>query len=45
MITAKAWILIDVKQNKVLRGKALQEQTEIASLTKMYTLYSCLRLN
>lgn len=45
MITAKAWIIVNVQQNKIIRGKALDQQRQIASLTKMYTLYSCLALN
>lgn len=43
--TAKAWILMNGKTGVYLRGQNTQAKREIASLTKMYTLYACLTLN
>ena len=44
-VSAQAWILMNFTKNTYIRGLNVQEKREIASLTKMYTLYSCLALN
>jgi D-alanyl-D-alanine carboxypeptidase len=36
---------MDFAKSAYIRGVNVQEKREIASLTKMYTLYSCLTLN
>jgi D-alanyl-D-alanine carboxypeptidase len=36
---------MDANNSVYLRGCNTQEKREIASLTKMYTLYACLTLN
>ena len=44
-LTAKAWIIFDRKNNSYIKGFNTLQKYEIASLTKMYTLYACLLLN
>lgn len=44
-VSAQAWILMEFSKGVYIRGVNVEDKREIASLTKMYTLYSCLTLN
>jgi len=39
IVTARAWAVFDMKNNKYLFGKNTREQREVASLTKVMTCY------
>ena len=44
-LTAKAWIVFNNANREYIKGYNTLHKYEIASLTKMYTLYACLLLN
>lgn len=44
LVTAQSWAIFDVKSQTFLFGKMEREKREIASLTKIMTLYTVLRL-
>eukprot|EP00347_Sterkiella_histriomuscorum_P010552 403375850 len=44
MVSAQAWAVYDVKQNKLLFGKLERDRREIASLTKIMTCYTVIQL-
>lgn len=43
-VSAKSWIIYDIKKKGFIRGKKEMIKREIASITKMMTLYTALRL-
>ena len=45
ILTCKSWIAMNYEKNTYLRGDNWDKKREIASLTKMYTLYACLQIN
>lgn len=45
LLTAKAWIIMNSGTGAYMRGHNVHRKREIASLTKMYTLYACLQIN
>jgi D-alanyl-D-alanine carboxypeptidase (penicillin-binding protein 5/6) len=44
LISATSWVVLDRKTKKVLFGKLEKERKEVASLTKIMTIYTVLRL-
>ena len=45
LLTSKSWIVMNFQTGAYMRGINVDKKREIASLTKMYTLYGCLQLN
>jgi len=43
-VTALAWVVLDRKTSKVLFGRLEKDRREIASLTKIMTVYTVLSL-
>lgn len=44
LISAASWVVLDRKTKQVLFGKLEKERREVASLTKIMTIYTVLRL-
>lgn len=42
--TAKAWVLYDVNKNLMINGKNQDQSLEIASMTKIMTFFTCLKI-
>jgi D-alanyl-D-alanine carboxypeptidase (penicillin-binding protein 5/6) len=45
LLTAKSWIIMNFRTGAYMRGLNVNQKRQIASLTKMYTLYGCLQIN
>lgn len=43
-ISAQSWVVLDRKSKQVLFGSREKEIREVASLTKIMTLYTCLQM-
>lgn len=44
LISAASWVVLDRKTKEVLFGRLEKDRREVASLTKIMTLYTCLSL-
>ena len=44
MVSAQSWVVLDKKSHKVLFGRLENERREVASLTKIMTCYTVLKL-
>jgi serine-type D-Ala-D-Ala carboxypeptidase (penicillin-binding protein 5/6) len=38
-VTSKCWVLLDARENEVMWSKNMNKRSEVASLTKIMTLY------
>lgn len=43
-VTAQSWLVLDTSSRQILFGKMEKERKEIASLTKIMTIYTCLKM-
>ena len=44
LISAASWVILDRKSKELLFGKLEKERKEVASLTKIMTMYTTLKL-